>query len=370
MTSRVQTLRKHVAGERPAALDAAPGVLYTNLVDKQIGVMDETRSPQDMVAVRYFSENAAYVMGDLVVQGGSIWRAKAARNAGPWDPLDFDELEAAELVNKVDKRGDVMSGPLTVPDGAAGKQVPNMDDVINAINTGVGGIPNFLPIGGGTLTGPVEVPDGAVGKQAPNMDDIIARIANDIAVAIAQIPNVDLTPYMLIADAMNQFATQGMIADMQTQTDAQATYATITELMSKADVTDPDLQGDVRANGGVVLTKTNWPENTAQPRVDVANSVTAAKAHTNSMLVLANGGADDSLEVTLNANVFATGDRFDMICALGPTCLVTAPLGVAVLRRGIGITDGHQIRLNQGDALTAWWEGPATVYLIGDGEDI
>lgn len=90
MTTRVQTLRSNVTQNRPAVGDRSPGELYVNWADKQLGVIDAAQTPQDLIAVRFFSVNAAYRIGDVVVNEGSIYKAIAQTGPGAFDPADWE----------------------------------------------------------------------------------------------------------------------------------------------------------------------------------------------------------------------------------------------------------------------------------------
>lgn len=111
MTSRVQTLRSSVAGARPAAGSQPPGELYVNWPDLQIGVIDSSKNPLDLIPVRFFSATSNYVAGDIVVESGHMWHANTDIPAGPFNPAQWDQ---------------------------------------NTVNPGPGG---YLPLSGGTMTG-------------------------------------------------------------------------------------------------------------------------------------------------------------------------------------------------------------------------
>jgi hypothetical protein len=98
MASRVQQLRNFVTGQRPQQGEAEVGVIYANTADKQFGVFDTSREPQDLVAIRYYSEEAVYSIGDYVVHNGQLYHCiRASSYMGPFDP---------DLWNKVDAKGD------------------------------------------------------------------------------------------------------------------------------------------------------------------------------------------------------------------------------------------------------------------------
>lgn len=66
------------------------------------------------------------------------------------------------LSAKVSKTGDTMTGPLSVPAGASGAQVPQAQEVV--------------PLTGNvTMTGPLSVPAGASGAQVPQAQEIFGK---------------------------------------------------------------------------------------------------------------------------------------------------------------------------------------------------
>ena len=90
MTNRVQALRSAVTTNLPPQGTAAPGVVWVNWPDMQFGTMDATKTPQKLLAVRYFATTATYVAGEVVVQAGAIYTANTsispgAFNAGQWN---------------------------------------------------------------------------------------------------------------------------------------------------------------------------------------------------------------------------------------------------------------------------------------------
>ena len=66
--------------------------MWLNFADKQIGLIDTTKTAQPMIAVRFFSTAANYASGDFVVQAGGIWVAKSAITAGAFNPTQWSEL--------------------------------------------------------------------------------------------------------------------------------------------------------------------------------------------------------------------------------------------------------------------------------------
>jgi hypothetical protein len=90
MPSRVQSLRSAVKNTRPGAGTREPGELYVNFPDRQVGFIDASKNPQDLVAVRFFSTTTNYSAGDFVWNAGKIYKAKNAVNAGAFNAADWD----------------------------------------------------------------------------------------------------------------------------------------------------------------------------------------------------------------------------------------------------------------------------------------
>ena len=92
MTTRGQFLRSSTPGQKPAAGSRQPGEMWLNFADKQIGLIDTTKTAQPMIAVRFFSTAANYASGDFVVQAGGIWVAKSSITAGAFNSTQWSEL--------------------------------------------------------------------------------------------------------------------------------------------------------------------------------------------------------------------------------------------------------------------------------------
>ena len=92
MTTRGQNLRSSTPGQIPAAGTRQPGEIWMNFPDKQLGIIDTTKTAQKMLAVRFFSTSASYVAGEFVVQAGGVWVAKGAVPAGAFTPSQWNEL--------------------------------------------------------------------------------------------------------------------------------------------------------------------------------------------------------------------------------------------------------------------------------------
>ena len=88
----VKIRRTVVAGRRPDNTHSA-GEPYVNYADKQFGVMAIDQTPVDLLAVRFFSEEAIYAEGDIVVYQGEAWKAVASVAPGPFDDFFWTNLD-------------------------------------------------------------------------------------------------------------------------------------------------------------------------------------------------------------------------------------------------------------------------------------
>ena len=126
--------------------------MWLNFADKQIGLIDTTKTAQPMVAVRFFSTSANYASGDFVVQAGGIWVANASITAGAFNPGQWRELAYLTDITAapfLPLAGGTLTGALTLNAdpgaalGAATKQY--VDGKVSAAP--------YLPLAGGTMTG-------------------------------------------------------------------------------------------------------------------------------------------------------------------------------------------------------------------------
>ena len=92
LPQRVQTLRSSTKNQRPAGGSREPGELYVNFPDRQIGFVNASKNPEDLIAVRFFSAATNYAAGDFVIEAGRGYKAKTAIVAGPFDEADWDTL--------------------------------------------------------------------------------------------------------------------------------------------------------------------------------------------------------------------------------------------------------------------------------------
>lgn len=225
MTNRVQTLRSANPGVRPAG--QLPGTLYTNWADNQLGVANASGNPVDLIAVRYFSSLANYVIGDFVWQGGVLYRAIAASspgafNAGNWSAvltaalgstlylalaggtltgplvLSADPVSALQPVTLqylqggyLAKAGGTMTGALVLAaDPAAALQPVTLQYLQNG----------YLARSGGTMTGPLTLAADPVSALQPTTKQYVD--ANAASIAVGDTPPLSPNPGKLWFDSV------------------------------------------------------------------------------------------------------------------------------------------------------------------------
>ena len=177
MTSRVQTSRQAVTGARPGS--RPDGELYTNSADLQFGVVVNS-APQDLLAVRFFSQAATYKAGDHVIQGGFIYRATTDLPAGVFNPAQWTKTSSDQYLPLV---GGTMAGPLLLDLDHIG----TTDDAVahrgyvKTIGQG------YLPLIGGTLSGVVIAPQYETNAQS------VVQSGGTVSIDIRNGQNLDFT---------------------------------------------------------------------------------------------------------------------------------------------------------------------------------
>jgi flagella basal body P-ring formation protein FlgA len=85
--SRVQTNRSAVtAGTRK------PGELYVSIPNLQLGLIDASQTPNDLLAVRFFSPNASYPVGVFVVANGTLYVSNTSISPGAFNPAQWTKI--------------------------------------------------------------------------------------------------------------------------------------------------------------------------------------------------------------------------------------------------------------------------------------
>ena len=99
MTTRLQIYRSSNPGALPPGGSRLPGEMWCNFADLNLGVIDELRNPQKLVAVRFFSALAVYDAGDIVVQFGNIWTANASISPGPFNSAQWTAITSIGVID-------------------------------------------------------------------------------------------------------------------------------------------------------------------------------------------------------------------------------------------------------------------------------
>lgn len=165
MVNRVQTLRSSTPGNRPAAGTRAPGELYVNWPDSQIGVIDSGQNPQDLLVVRKFSTTSSYNAGDYVVQNQQLYQAAVpvtpgAFNGAQWQAVP--EVIIATAPPSAPSVGELWFDDvgqqlyIYYNDGTSSQWVPTTNQTFSGI---------YMPLSGGTITGNLTV-NGTTSLQA------------------------------------------------------------------------------------------------------------------------------------------------------------------------------------------------------------
>jgi hypothetical protein len=187
MVMRVQTLRSSVKLQRPGAGTREPGELFANFADLQLGMIDAGKNAVDLIAVRFFSAATDYVAGNFVLQGGTIYRAKAGITAGAFNAANWDAVStAADLAGKENAiaagstaqywRGD--KSWQTLDKSAVGlANVDNTSDANKPVSTAGAAADNARVLkAGDTMSGHLVLPTGPGSTNAVRKDYVDAAI--------------------------------------------------------------------------------------------------------------------------------------------------------------------------------------------------
>jgi hemerythrin len=159
MTATHQIIRSSVPGERPEA-GTPHGAMYVNHADAQLGVVGPTNQAQDMLAVRFHTEEASYLVGDHVHYEGTIYRCEKP-NKGLFYLADWSKAagEAPSAANTMFEQPESVAEPRSIESklrefksvhdyGIYGDGVTDVTDKLNELLAELG--PNakvFMPKG-------------------------------------------------------------------------------------------------------------------------------------------------------------------------------------------------------------------------------
>jgi len=205
MTSHYRHRRTSIAAT-PFPSPIEPGEIVTNTANRQLAVGDAASGslgvPKPLIAVRYYDDLAQYIQNDVCVGpfGGDLMFLKVAgKLPGPFNYDDWEHFatqsntqvlidgviaafqdadqglaESIDYLNtlKVNKAGDTMTGPLTLPLAApaTNAQAANKKYVDDAVAAATGG-------GGSTASGIINVPAGGI--SATNVQDALNELDNE-----------------------------------------------------------------------------------------------------------------------------------------------------------------------------------------------
>jgi hypothetical protein len=110
----IRNLHSASPGVRPVGKSL--GEIYTNLADMQLGVVNNTNTAIDLIAVRFFSTLASYFTGDCVLHNGKIYIANGNFGPGPFNSLDWNAVTIATDLNLyMPLTGGTFTGVVTFP---------------------------------------------------------------------------------------------------------------------------------------------------------------------------------------------------------------------------------------------------------------
>ena len=187
MTNRYQTLRSSISGNLPAPGSRQVGELWVNFQDLQMGHIDATKTAQKLIAVRYFSANAAYAQGDMVVQAGAIYVANAAIVAGAFNATQWTKLATVGdlATGFVPLAGGTMTGFLTLNADPASALHATTKQYVDAKVSG-----GYLPLTGGTVSGALTV-QGAFTCASPANVDLAPTGSAFVTISPATLGHMD-----------------------------------------------------------------------------------------------------------------------------------------------------------------------------------
>ena len=233
-----------------------PGELTVNVPNRQIAIGNTpSGDPLALLALRIFSTTSRYAIMELVVKDGGIYRARVLVNPGAFNPSQWEPISGTAETDFVHKSGDVMTGPLEVPEPT----IPAHVATKNYVDSLVGNIDlsPFVAKAGSTMTGDLVLHGtpasslGAVPKTYVDTADALKANVTDVSTALGL--KADLT-----------------YTDTQLALKANLTY-TDTELAKKANLASPTFTGapkaptPVNATNDTTLATTAFVKSVAAP---------------------------------------------------------------------------------------------------------
>ena len=158
--------------------------IAVNTFTRQIAVGDEASgsvgTPLAMIAVRFFDARAPYVLNDIVLQGGILYKAKGAIAPGAFNASQWSAIDNTASVLLDGSRA--MTGALTLygdpsqPQHATDKQyVDAQDAIVSAASTA--GDALRVAKAGDTMSGHLALPTGPAAADAVRKDYVDAADA-------------------------------------------------------------------------------------------------------------------------------------------------------------------------------------------------
>jgi hypothetical protein len=167
MVDHFLTLRSSTARNRPPAATRKTGELYVNYPDQQLGVIDTSQNPIDLLPITFFSTLTTYAVGAFVVQGGQLYRCVVAvTTPGPFSLTNWNSVGGSVSVGDTPP-ANAQAGALWYDSTAAELYVLYNDGnsiqwVIAVNQSGA-----YLPLNGGTMTGDIVLRGNATAALNP-----------------------------------------------------------------------------------------------------------------------------------------------------------------------------------------------------------
>jgi len=274
-----------------------PGELTVNVPNRQIAIGNTpSGDPLALLALRIFSTTSRYAIMELVVKDGGIYRARVLVNPGAFNPGQWEPISGTAETDFVHKSGDVMTGPLEVPEPT----IPAHVATKNYVDSLVGNIDlsPFVAKAGSTMTGDLVLHGtpasslGAVPKTYVDTADALKADAAAVSTALGLKADVTYT-------------------DTELAKKADAT-ATTSALALKAPIASPTFTGAPKAPTPVAATndttiattayvKSNFAPISGAGYLPIAGGTMSGNLASAYSGNVAQGGAAPSFEVRSNS---------------------------------------------------------------------